>query len=185
MGFFLSFLHFSSDQVLCTLYTAEKLNKNCYDFVHVRFSKIPLVVQIGLFEKQFCVGKCSTIYGEQRYDIFKILKVPVKVKKRFQWSTRQVVNGQTERRRNGTITSSKIEFLVGPFQSRFLRHKSSLLIVKFLSSFLPSFTYSTKCYSWIPSSFLFSRNFCKYLWNTHTHRREWYFVKSASSRDCE
>jgi hypothetical protein len=39
------------------LYTAEKLNKNCYDFVQARFSNTHLWVQIGLFEKQFCVGK--------------------------------------------------------------------------------------------------------------------------------
>ncbi len=142
---------------VCTMYTAEKLNKIVMIFF---FSKTPLGVQIGLFEKQFCVGKCSTIYGEQRYDIFKIIKVPVKVKKRFQWSTRQVVNGQTERWRNGRITSSEIEILVGPFQCRFLGVNSSLLMQSHVFVwFLPSFIHSTQFCLWKDYSFFFRRFF--------------------------
>jgi hypothetical protein len=43
------------------------------------------------------------------------------------------------------------------FYSRFLGINSSLLRLEFLSSFLPSFFLSTKCYSQIDSVFLFCR----------------------------
>jgi hypothetical protein len=54
---------------------------------------------------------------------------------------------------------SRVGILEQLFLSRFLDINSSLLRLECLSAFQPSFFLSTKCYSWIDSSFLVSRTF--------------------------
>ncbi len=54
---------------------------------------------------------------------------------------------------------SRDKILERHFQSRFLGINLGLLSLQFLSCFLLSFFHSTKCYSWIDSSFPVSRNF--------------------------
>ncbi len=61
--------------------------------------------------------------------------------------------------RQTNFTQTRDRILEKHFQSRFLGINSSLLRLKILSVFLPSFFRSTKCYSWIDSSFLVSRTF--------------------------